>query len=391
MIKIKPYSEILQREEFLNLYRFLTAKAMPFYPEDLFPEGYFYPDGKTKTDLPYFKRAPRYRTDGYSALFAKYKIPGGDSGPDKARNDAILAEAIIRENSEGLHSFLYHGCINGHVSPEKLQQLLLASVGPGALQKLPFLDQALQAGKDRKDDLLKNVFRYDIFSRQAGIYHLVFLLGVPVCPYCNRLFITSVEKDNVSTQDPAEMRPQLDHYRNKSEYPFLALSIMNLIPSCGVCNHKKSNDPREILYPYAEGMGDLCSFQVDAERDLTMLTGTGIDEEELTLRFVKKGPTTPLTGRIDASIDLLNLNSLYQSHKRYVSDILMQRYIFTNDMVNEIAAEYDDLFNNNTREVREMLLLGRLDQSHWGDRPLGKLTSDISNELDYLYCYKEEK
>ena len=40
MIKIKPYTELPQKEEIFNLYLYLASKAMPFYPEDVFLEGY---------------------------------------------------------------------------------------------------------------------------------------------------------------------------------------------------------------------------------------------------------------------------------------------------------------------------------------------------------------
>lgn len=36
MIKIKPYTELPQKEEIFNLYLYLASKAMPFYPEDVF-------------------------------------------------------------------------------------------------------------------------------------------------------------------------------------------------------------------------------------------------------------------------------------------------------------------------------------------------------------------
>ena len=226
-------------------------------------------------------------------------------------------------------------------------------------------------------ELLKYVFRYKEFRNQKDIYRFVSLLGVEVCPYCNRLFTTTVTKGK-------QIGPQLDHYRSKSKYPFLALSILNLVPCCGVCNLIKGDDSTEILYPYEEEMGNRCSFTVDTERDLTVLTGTRINHDELTITLKQLDKKSPIGKHIKASIDLLNLKEVYQSHKGYVSDLLFQRYVFTDEMVKEIMNSFPDLFNNE-KEVRDMLLLNKFDREHWGDRPLGKLTHDISEELDNLY------
>ena len=54
-------------------------------------------------------------------------------------------------------------------------------------------------------------------------------------------------------------------------------------------------------------------------------------------------------------------------------------------MVKDIRNSFPNLFKSE-KEVREMLLLNKLDQEHWGDYPLGKLTHDISEELDFLYA-----
>ena len=53
-------------------------------------------------------------------------------------------------------------------------------------------------------------------------------------------------------------------------------------------------------------------------------------------------------------------------------------------MIKDIAKSLPDLFKN-AIEVKEMLIMGKLDQERWGTRPLGKLTHDISKQLDDLY------
>ena len=388
MIKIKPYTELPQKEEIFNLYLYLASKAMPFYPEDVFLEGYCFPDGHSKTALSIYKseRKPRRRTESYKSILKKYRIPQEDTAEKKIKCDALLAKKIIRANSKELYKFLYKtnkrkkGKKTGHVNPDNLRKLLTVSVGHDGIKELPFVADAVKAGIEEKKEMLKHVFRYeDVFRSQGEIYRLVSLLGVEICPYCNRLFITTIASGD------KKMSPQLDHYRSKSQYPFLALSIMNLVPSCSVCNHIKGDTSLEILYPYEEEMGKRCSFSVDAEGDLTALTGTRINHENLTIQLKQSDEKSSLGQRIKASIDQLNLKKVYQSHRGYVSDLLLQRYIFTDEMVKDIRNSFPNLFKSE-KEVREMLLLNKLDQEHWGDYPLGKLTHDISEELDFLYA-----
>ena len=269
MIRIKPYTELSQKEEIFNLYLYLASKAMPFYPEDIFSEGYYYQDGKTKKAIGKYERQPRNRTKNYIKILEKYDIPVGSTVTEKKKSDALLAEKIIKSYSKELHEFLYKEMSDGHVIADNLRTLLITSASVDSLEKFSFFKEARnmdsEIKKEEKTELLNYVFRYQEFRNQKEIYRFVSLLGVEVCPYCNRLFTTTVTKGT-------QMGPQLDHYRSKSKYPFLSLSILNLVPCCGVCNLIKGDNPREILYPYEEEMGDSCSFAVDAEHDLTVLT-----------------------------------------------------------------------------------------------------------------------
>lgn len=80
------------------------------------------------------------------------------------------------------------------------------------------------------------VLDYDRFSRVAGngwgAYELCSRAKYKVCPYCQQCFAMTIVRDDGSRC----FRPTLDHFYSKSEYPFLSLSLYNLIPSCYTCN-----------------------------------------------------------------------------------------------------------------------------------------------------------
>ncbi|WP_428739757.1 hypothetical protein [Sulfurimonas sp.] len=66
-------------------------------------------------------------------------------------------------------------------------------------------------------------------------------LDITVCPYCNRNYIQNFRKHN-----SLEATAQLDHFFDKKTYPYFAVSIYNLIPSCQTCNQRKSTKQNEI-------------------------------------------------------------------------------------------------------------------------------------------------
>ncbi len=75
--------------------------------------------------------------------------------------------------------------------------------------------------------------------------YIVRTLGIRTCPYCNRGFI-GVTKGRL-------LGVQLDHFYNRHKFPLLAVSLYNLVPCCGVCNHVKRDGMADIVSPYEEG------------------------------------------------------------------------------------------------------------------------------------------
>ncbi len=411
MIKIKPYTELTNKDEFFNLYLYMVAKAVPFYPEDVFDDDYAFPSHIIQTEDDSYKISPRNRTKEYQQLLIHYEVISSGTeektNDEKQKNDALLARNMIyyyqdyldslfsassvKITSFNIYSFLYtendKELTEGHVNKGHLRTLLTTHMNKKALSELHLLindDFFVNLKEDQKKDLKKksknllyHVFRYETFSQNKNISRLVEMLGVKVCPYCNRLFTTTVSKSGKT------VRPQLDHYRDKSDYPFLALSIMNLVPSCGVCNLIKSNKKDEVLYPYEEEMGDNCTFHVKPKNDYTALTGAKrFNKTEIKLKFVGNGTKEE---RVKNSVNIFKLEDLYNSHTDIVSDLLLNRYICTDKMIDDILQNFPKLFQSR-QEVKEILLMGKLDKERLGERPLGKLIHDISSQLDKEYA-----
>ncbi|MBS1511053.1 MAG: hypothetical protein JST86_09440 [Bacteroidetes bacterium] len=111
---------------------------------------------------------------------------------------------------------------------------------------------------------IKGLFDYTTFTKKTAIwnaYKLAALLGINVCPYCNRNFTFTVRKasDNYA-------RPEFDHFLSKARYPYLALSFYNLIPSCHTCNsnlkHTIEFNFDHYLHPYEHCFDEALRFSV---------------------------------------------------------------------------------------------------------------------------------
>lgn len=89
--------------------------------------------------------------------------------------------------------------------------------------------------KNKALDMLRSIFDYDSFSEKKKsswcAYKLCETSDISTCPYCNLSFAHTIFRD-----DNGVIRPTLDHYFDKATYPFLAISIENLVPSCYLCN-----------------------------------------------------------------------------------------------------------------------------------------------------------
>lgn len=411
MIQITPYyrREDPEKTELLELFLSMISDVVPFLPEDVLA-------GTTATPSEKSKRA-KNRTKRYLKLLAEYKIPSVSAFLDTRQQDAILARRMIESYSTKLHIFLYDGISrsSGRVHQKNLRALLTVQLRDGELDETmnfrPEYDRLLSRKKEGKSEAEKNleaelkqlkqllkeyVFCYDALSEHSAIYSYLQKLNVGVCPYCNRQYITTVSDDEKRT------RPQLDHFKNKNDYPFLAISINNLIPSCGVCNLLKHDNDTSLLYPYEEGIGDLYFFETDD------LPGTFTKLREGALRAPEEfdinltrtvGPGNEAGDRAENSIREFALKKLYQSHKGYITAMYYQRYIHTDEFCEDLVRQFpflareksdpnDDLPLNEEEitlakeKLKKALYLMDYSQERWGDRPLAKLTHDIAEEIE---------
>lgn len=85
--------------------------------------------------------------------------------------------------------------------------------------------------------------------------------NISICPYCYRSYIGIIEEE----KGKRAITPDLDHFYPKSKYPFLAVTLSNLIPSCLFCNQRAKNDIdfyKTSIYP-PNKIFDVIKFDFD--------------------------------------------------------------------------------------------------------------------------------
>ena len=172
------------------------------------------------------------------------------------------------------------------------------------------------------NDTLRGIFDYDNFAgrkgqgKKGGGIPLIktVLKHVRYCPYCNADMVYTITcDDNGKTYKSA-----FDHFYPRSRYPFLGLSLYNLIPSCDRCNskfkHDKYKETLETFHPYLDDVDSETHFILIG---LTNKMRHGVESADaLKIRLVPR-PTS--ANSVEAS--LTNYQSLYR-----IDDVYGQLY-----------------------------------------------------------------
>ncbi len=241
------------------------------------------------------------------------------------------------------------------------------------------------------NSLLKNIFdtEYERFTNRDvknpnlwWAYAFVKQVNVSICPYCNSQFIFTYLNDNGRT------RPVLDHFFCKSKYPFLGISIYNLVPCCKVCNSDFKGSIRvnlkKYINPYMHEFGEKVIFKREvttklsksAPKDFFSTISGETDDFKLKLDF--SSIPQKLRGPYKKHAKLFHIEEIYQYHKKYVKDIIVKSKIYNDIYTNQLKHSYGKLFQSD-EDLRQVLIPR---EDHMNNVILSKLTKDIiNNEL----------
>lgn len=187
--------------------------------------------------------------------------------------------------------------------------------------------------------------------------------NINVCPYCNRNFINPIYKENSVGTDNKNQSPDIEHFFPKSIYPFLSLSISNLLPSCAFCNKIKS---------------DVDTFQNNCLSPYEIKDNDFRFDFSLELNQVKK---VKLISKTDCkNSEILHLEPLYNEvHSKYINDMFDDVLKYT-----KRNKEFLDTFKILTEDDYKKLFRNYYKEEDFNKHPLSKMTKDLYNQINNL-------
>lgn len=215
---------------------------------------------------------------------------------------------------------------------------------------------------------IKKIINYDMLEC-ADRHTIISAIGVQVCPYCNRQYISSWE-------DEGEYKTtgDLDHFFSKSKYPIASLCLYNFIPSCQVCNSRfklqKDFFKEKHIYPYEQEFGVNAKFEID---NIEALMG----ENPI---FSIHNYDELLKCEIDNSIHTFHLNELYANHYEIVKNIILNAQIYNDIYLTDILECYKGLFSSKD-ELKQMVFH---DGFSGEQKAFEKLRKDIMEDIGAL-------
>lgn len=418
MIKMRPFGKISYselRDEYLK--QLVAAEAVTFNEEDVLGKEQKSEEQKGKHD----KTKQTFELlDESGSRYEKLKeflFPDGKENINKEKLQLLLAGPKDVPASLG-----------GNGSWVSLRQY--------------FEKMILEIGileEDPKNKLCQKIFRYEALKyekkrqKESTAYWLQRQLEVKVCPYCNRMYTTTLFGAN-------RIRPAFDHFYPRSKYPYLAVSLFNLIPSCSMCNGKKRSTAEviykeeekeniSIIYPYDESFDEprnSISFRVVSDNKEAMIgqsdeftielqpqkysdklefdnTGGVFTKTDVKTRFDHKIKSSLTDKERDEAeeeskfwkraltfIELLLIEDFYNEHKDEIKALLRNHYQYNQDsieliMKTALKMRYPEATEQKMKLfTRDMLYFTFLQHEEWGKSPLNKLKSDILAQLDEI-------
>lgn len=219
---------------------------------------------------------------------------------------------------------------------------------------------------------LYTAFTHEENDKKTSRSHRFFKkLNIRTCPYCNRLYTFTLDSQS------GKAAPQYDHFYDKSDYPLLAVSFYNLIPSCPVCNHIKRTKKTATINPYFQGFESRFLF-VDDTDESRLLTKAEVMKRgggKICLRKADGSESNADKGNIST----FALNELYALHNDYVSDIVEKIQMYEG-----ICGDLVSTFQTKAKSPQQVydFVWGKyLDVAQYENRPLSKLTRDLLDQL----------
>ncbi|MCT7615832.1 hypothetical protein [Aliarcobacter butzleri] len=225
---------------------------------------------------------------------------------------------------------------------------------------------------------IKDIFKYDGKFQPKIASFFEKHLNPKTCYYCNIDYINVYEQQEKNKKE-YKNKFTLDHFIDKGDYPYLALSIFNLIPSCYACNSKikksvkfYSNEKLKNENPFLETFDfhQKVKFKLLLDDSCKNLHIKSKEDIDITLK-------EQFSDMYDKYIDIFKLNERYKAHKDIVFDMIQKAELYPQSRLKELENLTGIPFQQIKKDIFNLI-----DESEdLSKQPFSKLIVDMSKEL----------
>ncbi|VTP91816.1 hypothetical protein [Sphingobacterium daejeonense] len=208
-------------------------------------------------------------------------------------------------------------------------------------------------------------------NKHYNAYNLSEYLNRETCTYCNRAYTSTVV---IKANGQCITRPTLDHWYPKSEFPLLAVSFQNLIPSCHSCNSSIKGTVQlnltDHIHPYVDSTQNE-DFQFG------YFYSTVLNKYRI---FVKDTPQKSSKSR--DTLKAMFIDEIYNTHHAELSEILTIEKNYSKSYIKKMHLLLGQKISK--EEVYRLLFGVYYENKEFYKRPLSKFKYDILKQLGML-------
>lgn len=206
-------------------------------------------------------------------------------------------------------------------------------------------------------------------SKYYSAYDLAKNLDRNSCTYCNRIYTSTINSKGSNI-----IRTTLDHWFPKTDFPLLALSFYNLIPSCSNCNSSVKGATNfnltDHIHPYVD-------VYQNEEFVFNYKFNSSLNNYRIYLQDVNS-----FNNKASITLKKMYIDEMYNSHQSDLRDLIKIKKNYSKSYIESI----EKLFGNTlTKEEVYRILFGvEFESKDFYKLPLSKFKSDILKELDII-------
>ncbi len=219
---------------------------------------------------------------------------------------------------------------------------------------------------------LKEVFKYENKFQSPISKFFEKNFQTRTCYFCNIHFVNKYKIDDENYRNEFT----LDHYYDKATYPYLALSLYNLIPSCYTCNSKlKKNEEFQNLAPSSQryDFDEKVKFKLFLKPSCDNLHIKSGDDIDIPLK-------EQFSDIYDKYIKIFHLNERYKAHKNIVFEMIQRAELYPESRLKELQ----NLTGIPFQQIKKYIFNLIDENDDLSKKPFSKLIKDISEELELI-------